>query len=67
MVIQIDDDFDLDKIADSGQCFRWEKQEKRGSGDSHEKTARIPDATRTYKNISEKEVEKLLAKSEEVV
>ena len=25
MVIQIDDDFDLDKIADSGQCFRWEK------------------------------------------
>ena len=28
MVIQIDDDFDLDKIADSGQCFRWEKQGK---------------------------------------
>ena len=27
MVIQIDDDFDLDKIADSGQCFRWTKQE----------------------------------------
>jgi len=26
VVIQIDDDFDLDKIADSGQCFRWEKQ-----------------------------------------
>ena len=26
MVIQIDDDFDLDKLADSGQCFRWEKQ-----------------------------------------
>ena len=26
MVIQIDDDFDLDKIADSGQCFRWERQ-----------------------------------------
>ncbi len=25
MVIQIDDDFDPDKIADSGQCFRWEK------------------------------------------
>lgn len=23
MVIQIEDDFDLDKIADSGQCFRW--------------------------------------------
>ena len=23
--IRIDDDFDLDKIADSGQCFRWEK------------------------------------------
>ena len=22
--IRIDDDFDLDKIADSGQCFRWE-------------------------------------------
>lgn len=28
MEIQIDDDFDLDKIADSGQCFRWEKQDK---------------------------------------
>ena len=26
MVIRIDDDFDLDKIADSRQCFRWEKQ-----------------------------------------
>ena len=25
MTIQIDDDFDLDKIADSGQCFRWYK------------------------------------------
>ena len=28
MIIQIDDDFDLDKIADSGQCFRWEKLDK---------------------------------------
>ena len=27
MVIQIEDDFDLDKIAGSGQCFRWEKQD----------------------------------------
>ena len=27
MIIQTDDDFDLDKIADSGQCFRWEKKE----------------------------------------
>ena len=25
MVIQIRDDFDPDRIADSGQCFRWEK------------------------------------------
>ena len=25
MIIQINDDFDLDKIADSGQCFRWIK------------------------------------------
>ncbi len=25
MIIQITDDFDLDRIADSGQCFRWEK------------------------------------------
>ena len=24
MIIHIDDDFDLKKIADSGQCFRWE-------------------------------------------
>ena len=27
MILQIDDDFDLDKIADSGQCFRWVKQD----------------------------------------
>lgn len=27
MIIQIDDDFDLDRIADSGQCFRWERLE----------------------------------------
>ena len=25
MEIQIQDDFDLDKIARSGQCFRWQK------------------------------------------
>lgn len=25
MIIQVFDDFDLDKIADSGQCFRWTK------------------------------------------
>ena len=25
MITQISDDFDLDKIADSGQCFRWKK------------------------------------------
>lgn len=25
MVLYIDDDFDLDKIAESGQCFRWER------------------------------------------
>ena len=24
--IQITDDFDLDRIADSGQCFRWQKE-----------------------------------------
>ncbi len=29
MNIEIQDDFDLDKIADSGQCFRWES---RGNG-----------------------------------
>ena len=23
MIAQIDDDFDLEKIAESGQCFRW--------------------------------------------
>ena len=27
MILTIHDDFDLDKIAESGQCFRWEKQE----------------------------------------
>ena len=27
MEIQIFDDFDLDKIAESGQCFRWVKEE----------------------------------------
>ncbi len=25
MVLEITDDFDLDRIADSGQCFRWER------------------------------------------
>ena len=25
MTITIDDDFDLKKIAESGQCFRWEQ------------------------------------------
>ncbi len=27
MIKQISDDFDLEKIAESGQCFRWEKAE----------------------------------------
>ena len=27
MRIQISDDFDLDRIADSGQCFRWTKRD----------------------------------------
>ena len=26
MIIRIEDDFDPDKIADSGQCFRWTKR-----------------------------------------
>ena len=26
-IIHISDDFDMDRIADSGQCFRWEKAE----------------------------------------
>lgn len=26
MFVHIDDDFDLEKIADSGQCFRWVKE-----------------------------------------
>ena len=33
MIIQIFDDFDLDKIADSGQCFRWTKHETHGISD----------------------------------
>ena len=32
MLIMISDDFDLDKIADSGQCFRWEKAENEAGG-----------------------------------
>ncbi len=28
MILRIEDDFDLDRIADSGQCFRWEKAEQ---------------------------------------
>ena len=28
MIIHVSDDFDLDKIADSGQCFRWEKMDQ---------------------------------------
>ncbi len=27
MIVTITDDFDLDRIADSGQCFRWKKTE----------------------------------------
>ena len=27
--IQISDDFDPDRIADSGQCFRWEKEDQK--------------------------------------
>ena len=27
LLIKTDDDFNLDRIADSGQCFRWTKQE----------------------------------------
>lgn len=27
MILDIEDDFDPEKIADSGQCFRWEKEE----------------------------------------
>ena len=27
MIIEIHDDFDLDRIAESGQCFRWERTE----------------------------------------
>ena len=27
MIIHITDDFDPDRIAQSGQCFRWEKME----------------------------------------
>lgn len=29
MIIEIKDDFDLDKIAESGQCFRWEKTDSK--------------------------------------
>lgn len=25
MIVRITDDFNLDKVADSGQCFRWTK------------------------------------------
>ena len=31
VVAWIDDDFDLDKIAGSGQCFRWEKRDRSSS------------------------------------
>ena len=29
MIVTISDDFDLDRIADSGQCFRWSKTDDR--------------------------------------
>ena len=29
MIVEITDDFDLDRIADSGQCFRWTKTDMR--------------------------------------
>ena len=38
MIIHIEDDFDLKKIADSGQCFRWEQ--------TTENTYRIPHGTK---------------------
>ena len=28
MIVRIADDFDLDMIAESGQCFRWEKKDR---------------------------------------
>lgn len=31
MVVKIEDDLDLDKIADSGQCFRWTREEENKS------------------------------------
>ncbi|MCR5100313.1 MAG: 8-oxoguanine DNA glycosylase, N-terminal domain-containing protein, partial [Butyrivibrio sp.] len=30
MILKIEDDFDLNKIADSGQCFRWHKEDDSG-------------------------------------
>ena len=36
MEIQIKDDFDLDKIARSGQCFRWQKAGKNAWSIVHE-------------------------------
>ena len=30
MIVSIQDDFDLDRIADSGQCFRWHKLDDGG-------------------------------------
>ena len=32
MIVKVNDDFDLDKIAASGQCFRWYKQEECSTG-----------------------------------
>ena len=32
MIFHTEDDFDLDKIADSGQCFRWETSVKESGG-----------------------------------
>ena len=41
MVLEITDDFDLDRIADSGQCFRWKKDESgaiEGSGEKEQES-----------------------------
>ncbi|WP_035793343.1 DNA-3-methyladenine glycosylase family protein [Butyrivibrio sp. AE3006] len=46
-IIQIEDDFDLEKIAESGQCFRWQRldeycDEKQATGTPERKKYRIP-------------------------
>ena len=52
MITQISDDFDLEKTAESGQCFRWEKT-KTAIGAAHPPAAGAGPAAAGHKGIAD--------------